>query len=170
MSRTIIILGAGAVISGLLVGIGWLSGASHEQGKARQVENEQLRAAFDQGRQLGVVRDQVITKYVDRVEVVERVGKTIIKEVPVYVSSAADAACVVPTGFVRVHDATAAGVPPPGRAGPADEAPAGIALSAVAGTVAENYTSCNANAEQLIALQELVREYQQATSPNQVKQ
>lgn len=32
-------------------------------------------------------------------------------------------------------------------------APAGIALSAIAGTVSDNYVRCHENAEQLIALQ-----------------
>ncbi|MOA25754.1 hypothetical protein D3C78_1464990 [compost metagenome] len=66
----------------------------------------------------------------------------------------------MPAGFVRLHDAAAGNLPPPDPAGAADEAPAGIALSAVAGTVAGNYTSCNANAEQLRQLQAYVQEHQ----------
>lgn len=99
---------------------------------------------------------QVVTKYVDRVQVVRGKGDTIIKEVPVYVDREADRACAVPVGFVRVHDAAAANMPV-GDPGTADAAPAGIALSAVAGTVADNYTTCHENAEQLIALQARLR-------------
>ncbi|WP_334070414.1 hypothetical protein [Burkholderia cepacia] len=100
---------------------------------------------------------KVVTQYVDRVQVVREKGDTIIKEVPVYVDREADRACVVPVGFVRVHDGAAANVPV-GDPGSADAAPSGIALSAVAATVTGNYTTCYENAEQLIALQARVRD------------
>ncbi|EPS1222160.1 hypothetical protein ACVBR5_001397 [Burkholderia cenocepacia] len=100
---------------------------------------------------------KVVTQYVDRVQVVREKGDTIIKEVPVYVDREADRACVVPVGFVRVHDSAAANVPV-GDPGSADAAPSGVALSAVAATVAGNYTTCHENAEQLIALQARVRD------------
>ncbi|WP_034196660.1 hypothetical protein [Burkholderia cenocepacia] len=100
---------------------------------------------------------KVVTQYVDRVQVVREKGDTIIKEVPVYVDHEADRACVVPVGFVRVHDSAAANVPV-GDPGSADAAPSGVALSAVAATVAGNYTTCHENAEQLIALQARVRD------------
>ncbi|WP_205169168.1 hypothetical protein [Burkholderia sp. LMG 13014] len=100
---------------------------------------------------------KVVTQYVDRVQVVRENGDTIIKEVPVYVDREADRACTIPVGFVRVHDSAAANVPV-GDPGTADAATSGIALSAVAATVAGNYTSCHENAEQLIALQARVRD------------
>ncbi|HEF4725379.1 hypothetical protein LGN04_05810 [Burkholderia multivorans] len=100
---------------------------------------------------------KIVTQYVDRVRVVREKGHTIIKEVPVYVDREADRACVVPLGFVRVHDAAAANVPV-GHPGSTDAAAAGVALSAVAATVADNYTTCHENAEQLIALQARVRD------------
>nr|WP_217442977.1 hypothetical protein [Burkholderia diffusa] len=100
---------------------------------------------------------KVVTQYVDRVQVVREKGDTIIKEVPIYVDREADRACVVPLGFVRVHDGAAANVPV-GGPGNADAAPSGVALSAVAATVAGNYTTCHENAEQLIALQARVRD------------
>ena len=74
------------------------------------------------------------------------------KEAPVHVPVPADAACAINRGFVRLHDAAAAGeLPEPAR--DADAAAAGIALSAVAGTVAANYQTCFEPAEQLRALQ-----------------
>ena len=69
----------------------------------------------------------------------------------------ADAACSINRGFVRLHDAAAAGeLPEPAR--DADAAPAGVALSAVTGTLAANYQTCHENAEQLKALQVWVGE------------
>ena len=91
-----------------------------------------------------------------------RSGDTIIKEVPVYVPVQADAACTINRGFVRLHDAAAAGkLPEPAR--DADAAATGIALSAVAGTVAANYQTCHENAEQLRALQTWVTEMKVAS-------
>lgn len=122
------------------------------------LDNSRLREAFEQGQELGTVRDRVVTEYVEKIVTVYKQGATIVKEIPVYVSKAADAACVVPAGFVRVHDASAANVPVSGGPLGTDDGPSGIALSTVAGTVADNYTICRANAEQLKALQKWVRE------------
>ena len=94
----------------------------------------------------------VVTQYVNRIRIVREQGETIFKEVPVYVPVQADAACTINRGFVRLHDAAAAGeLPEPAR--DADAAAADIALSAVAGTVTANYQTCHENAEQLRALQ-----------------
>ena len=124
-----------ALIAAALIGFGWIKGAEHVQAKWNAaVQQQTLQAA--------AIREK---------------GDTIIKEVPVYVPVQADAACSINRGFVRLHDAAAAGeLPEPAR--DTDAAAAGIALSAVAGTVAANYQSCHENAEQLRALQAWVRE------------
>lgn len=141
-----------AVLAAALVGVGWVKGASHVKAEwdAEVVKQSLTAARVEKAQAQATV--QVVTEYVDRVKIVRQAGETIIKEVPVYVPAQADAACVVPRGFVRLHDAAAHGVVPE-PAGNSDASPAGVALSAVAGTVAENYTACRANAEQLSALQ-----------------
>ncbi|HHA2639024.1 TPA: hypothetical protein ACOEOP_000960 [Stenotrophomonas maltophilia] len=103
---------------------------------------------------------RVVTEYVDRVQLVRERGTTIVKEVPVYVTATADAACAVPVGFVHIHDAAASGDPAAGPAGDPDAPAAGVALSAVAETVAGNYTTCHATAAQVVALQDLARRLQ----------
>ena len=145
-----------AVLSVALVGFGWIKGASHVQARwDAAVQQQALRVAAIRERQAQTTV-KVVTEYVDRVRVVREKGDTIIKEVPVYVPVQADAACTINRGFVRLHDAAAAGeLPDP--AGDADAAAADIALSAVAGTVAANYQTCRENAEQLIALQAWAR-------------
>lgn len=95
---------------------------------------------------------KVVTEYVDRVKVVKVKGDTIIKEVPVYVTQEADSNCTINRGFVELHDA-AANNRLPIAAGNLDEAAPGIKLSTVGTTVADNYTRCHENAEQLRALQ-----------------
>ena len=135
-----------------LVGFGWIKGAGHVQARwDAAVQQQTLHAAVVQKRQAEATV-KVVTEYVDRIRVVREKGDTIIKEIPVYVPVQADAACSINRGFVRLHDAAAAGeLPQPAR--DADAASTGIALSSVAGTVAANYQTCHENAEQLRSLQ-----------------
>ncbi len=151
-----------AALSVALVGFGWIKGAGHVQAQwDASIQQQALQAAAIRERQAQATV-QVVTQYVDRVRVVREKGETIIKEVPVYVPVQADAACTINRGFVRLHDAAAAGeLPEPAR--DADAAAADIALSAVAGTVAANYQTCHENAEQLRALQTWVREMKVAS-------
>lgn len=136
-----------------LFSFGWLKGASHVQ-----AQWDAATAALQQAQAQAQIRQaqatvKVVTEYVDRIRVVREKGDTIIKEVPVYVPVQADAACTINRGFVRLHDAAAAGeLPEPIR--DADAAAAGLTLSAVAGVVVANYQACHENAEQLRALQQ----------------
>ena len=98
----------------------------------------------------------------DRIQTLTR---TLIEKVPVHVTPAADRACVVPLGFVRVHDAAAAGdlSALSGAPGQSDDAPSGLALSAVAGAVVANYGTCNTTAQQLSDLQAWLKAEQAVT-------
>lgn len=135
-----------------LLAIGWSSGAAHVQDKWDAEKQAQALAAAQTGQHQAEATVQVVTEYVDKIKVVRERGATIIKEVPVYVNAQADAGCIINAGFVRLHDA-AAGNAISLSPGPADATPSGVALSTVAGTVADNYQRCHENAEQLIALQ-----------------
>lgn len=108
---------------------------------------------------------RIVTQYVDRVQTVRVKGDTITKEIPVYVTSKADAACVIPAGFVRVHAAAAANIAPDTTAGDPDAPAAGLTLSAVADTVAGNYTTCNGIREQVIGLQDYIRSLPASAQP-----
>jgi len=134
------------LLAAALIGFGWIKGAGHVQAQW----------------------DAAVQKQTLQTAAVREKGDTIVKEVPVYVPVQADAACAINRGFVRMHDAAAAGeLPEPAR--DADAAAAGLALSAVAGTVAANYQTCHENAEQLRALQAWVREMgaaEQTPSPS----
>ena len=138
-------------------GFGWLKGASHVQAQwdAASAAQQQARAQVQIRQAEATV--QVVTQYVDRIQVVREKGDTLIQEVPVYVPVQADAACTVHRGFVSLHDAAAAGeLPEPAR--DADAPAEGLALSAVAATVVTNYQTCHENAEQLKALQDWIRQ------------
>ena len=156
-----------AALAVALIGFGWVKGAGHVQARwDASIQQQALQVTAIRERQAQATI-KVVTQYVDRVHVVREKGETIIKEVPVYVPVQADAACTINRGFVRLHDAAAAGELPE-TARDADAAPAGLALSAVAGTVAANYQTCHENAEQLRALQAWISEVraeEQASSP-----
>ncbi|MFC3278926.1 hypothetical protein [Xanthomonas fragariae] len=104
---------------------------------------------------------KVVVGYVDRVQIVREAGATITREIPIDVTQKADAACAIPAGFVRLHDAAASGNPAGPTAGDPDAPAAGITLSAVA----NNYTSCHATAAQLSALQDWIYLHLPAAAP-----
>ncbi|MFC0155945.1 hypothetical protein ACFFJ4_20825 [Xanthomonas dyei] len=107
----------------------------------------------------------VVTQYVDRVQIVREAGATITREIPIYVTQKADAACAIPAGFVRLHDAAASGNPAGPPTGDPDAPATGVTLSGIAGTVAGNYTRCHATAAQLSALQDWIDLHLPAAPP-----
>jgi hypothetical protein len=102
----------------------------------------------------GRVNDAIAVQQQATHDRIRTVTKTIIEEVPTYVTAQADAHCTVPLGFIRVHDAAADGLPPvPLGSGRSADAPSGVAISSVAATVAGNYGLCNGFREQLMGWQ-----------------
>ena len=128
---------------------------------AAETTARRLQGELDQA----ALSEKVVIRYVDRVRVVREVGATITKEIPVYVTAKADAACPIPAGFVRVHDAAAQGVPLGEPAGDPEAPAPGVTLSAVADTVAGNYTACHETGTQLTELQAWLRGLQAIETP-----
>lgn len=126
--------------------------AAERRAEKAAMEARQLKADLNDARENPVV----ITQYVDRVREIRVKGDTIIQKVPVYVTAEADAACTVPAGFVRLHDAAAANAPLDDP-GDTDARPSGVALSAVAETVADNYTAYHELAARFDALRDKLR-------------
>lgn len=100
---------------------------------------------------------QIEAVAVARIRKVREASQTLLEKVRAHVSSEADDRCVVPVGFVRLHDAAASGLPASGPAGLADDAASGTALSGVGAALVQNYGIARENAEQLKALQAWVR-------------
>lgn len=71
-----------------------------------------------------------------------------------------DTQCNITRGFVELHDTAAKGVPLADR--PKSVEPTNIRLDQVSSLVAENYYSCNQIRDQLIGLQAIVKQYQEA--------
>lgn len=143
------------VACGTAFGAGWTV-------KGWQVDSGQLATAertIETMDQKAATTTQIGEQSAAAAAQIQTVTRTIIKEVPRYVSRQADAGCRVPDGFVGVHDSAASGVPPvPPAAGQPYDAASGVDLSAVAVTVADNYGTCNAVRQQLLDLQRWVRE------------
>jgi apolipoprotein N-acyltransferase len=121
-----------------------------------------------QGRQDILIREKSV---IERVEVQERiVTQNIVKEVKVKdkqievvhdkiietITVKDDSMCVLPESFVRVHNASATGIP---ESTPrVDGAPSGVALSDAERTIADNYEAYHKVANELTALQKWVKE------------
>lgn len=148
----------------VLAGVLYLKQQSRRaEARARHAEQAaaRMQAELAQAR-LG---ERVVIRYVDRVGSVRAHAATLQREIPRHVTTTADAACPVPVGFVRLHDAAAQGMPIDPAAGNPDAPAPGIALSGVAATVAGNYATCHETAAQLTALQDWVRGLQAIRTP-----
>jgi hypothetical protein len=128
----------------------------HARGAAAERFRWEARVAADQARAAKLADAQAVAGAAVGASVAARqaevriLRQTLIREVPRYVTLEADARCAVPVGLVRLHDAAAAGLPvATDAAEQSADAASGLALSAVAETVADNYGACHANAEAL---------------------
>lgn len=155
----------GVLLVAVIFGLGFTAQAKLDAAKRRAATAEanvrRLQGELAQAN----LSERVVTRYVDRVQVVREAAATITKEIPVYVTVEADAACPIPVGFVRVHNAAAEGVPLGEPAGDSNAPAAGLTLSAVAATVNDNYAACHENAEQVTALQAYLRGLQAIETP-----
>jgi len=102
---------------------------------------------------------KVVTKYINKIEIVKEKGDAIVKEIPKFVTATADGQCVIPNGFVLLHDSASRNeVPDSTRS--VDEGASSVKLSGVATTVSENYNLYHQVSQQLKSLQEWVKEQQ----------
>lgn len=145
-----------AIVLALGFAVWWIydAGKESEQRKAQIAALQADKAALTVALERAKASERVVTKYIDRVKVVQGRTQTIIKEVPIYVPADSPD---LPPGLRVFHDATAQGeLPDPTRI--ADAAP--VPAQDLATTVIDNYGICHANAEQVIALQDWIREQQ----------
>ena len=107
--------------------------------------------SIETGIKQAVVSDQTITRYVDRVQIVQGKSRTIIKEIPIYVQDTVN----LSGGWRMLHDSSVKSeLPDPTRI--VDEGT--ISLESATQTILENYQACNVNSETLSSLQGWVRE------------
>lgn len=105
------------------------------------------------------VTASVVTKYVDRVRVIHDKGRTIIKKVPIYVTSKDNAQCVINNGFVELWNA-ANQMRIPDTTTTFNEKPSNVILTDVAAEHAKEAQIQHETEQQLISLQEWVKAQQ----------
>jgi hypothetical protein len=160
-----------ALTAGVCLAIGAASGwtvrdwkAGSDAAAAAKAEAEETRRTLNRERGQSDLTTSIETEAVKAQVEIRWRTQTLIREVPVYVTSDADTRCIVPVGFVRIHDAAASGNPLPEPSGLADDAPSGVAISAAAATIIANYGQYDAVSRQLTDLQKWVREQQALTN------
>lgn len=130
-----------AVVGALVLGGLWLYRASllgDISDLQREVKTQTDRAELAAKVAASATATQVVvTKTVEKIVEVKVKGDTIVKEVPVYVTKAADNGCTVTNGAVSVLNAAAANVLLPGDPGGVQDGPSGVTLSTITGTAAQ---------------------------------
>jgi hypothetical protein len=110
------------------------------------------------------VTESVGARVEKRAVEIRYITRTLIKEVPVYVTAEADRLYPVPVGAVRLHDLAAQGSAPaiPDGSGEPVDTPSGVAMSAFVATVVDNYGVCREVRGQVIGWQEWYAEQAKA--------
>lgn len=147
----------GALLAALV--LGYFAWADHigdvREGQVRAQYAKQAKAVDDAR---AAISPPIAARQEVAQEKIRTVFKTIIKEVPTYVSIND---CPMSPGFRVFHDAAANGeVPDASRIADAAAVPA----PDVANTVAANYQVCHTNSARLTGLQEWVRAQERATA------
>ena len=109
-----------------------------------------------------------VVKYVDKIRYIKQKAEVITKEIPVYVTKEADANCTITDGFVMLHNKAANS-----RETKVSDATfnpnattSGTKLSTVAETVTVNYSKYHELSQQLISLQNWVKEQEKLWNNN----
>lgn len=146
------LLAGAALIVGVFI-FGYMKGSAVAETRIAEFAAKESKAALELEKESAKISTRVVTQYVDKVRVIkekEYVYRDIIKD---SVPSQYD----LSSGWVYTHDISAsAGDADPARA--SDETPSGIKDNKALETIAGNYAICQANAEQLTALQAWIRE------------
>ena len=133
--------------SGLYVGHKWGDSA------CKDAVIEAQRHSIETGVKQAEASDKIITKYVDRVKIVQGKSREIIKEVKVYVKD--DANIMLSPNFRLFHDSSAKSEISSRTSNPDGKA---VTVEDLANTIAGNYGICHENSATLISLQDWVRE------------
>lgn len=118
---------------------GFKAGVAHEKAaEARRLDRARKDVARREAKAVKIT-DTIRAEHGREVVRIQTRTVTLIKEVPTYVSPAADTRCVIPVGFVRLYDAAVRSSELPAAAGGPLDAPSGIELSGLLATDVENF-------------------------------
>lgn len=134
---------------------------------AEKAKTAAVTKAMEEARALGIAEGQItITAGAHFADVQTKIVTKVIhdiKEVKVYVTPKADAACIVPAGFVLAHNSAArepSAPSIPDAPGQSPDDPSGVKLSEALATVEANYGTYYQTRAQLIELQNWIKEQQ----------
>lgn len=146
-------LGFVGMVGMMVFGLGVMYGDQRTGQKHIDYITSQAAATVKLVRAQQVVVTKVETKYRDRIKTIYLNGDEIEKSVRDYISPAANAACTINLGFVRVIDAAWTSTPT-GAASESDGESTGISLTETAETTAHNAKVCLAWREQALGWRE----------------
>lgn len=101
------------------------------------------------------IKETIVVEYVDRVKTIREKEYVYVTQIETIVPSQ----CDLSSGWVHMHDASASGGDAD-TAGASDETPSGVKDNQALSVVAQNYSLCQQNAEQLRSLQEWINRTQ----------
>jgi hypothetical protein len=146
-----------AIVVIVALGISMLAGWQVRSWKAEADDKKRVEKVHKvyvdrvvKGDAVAVATEKVITK-------IEYRTRTVLKEVPKYVTAETDKSFPLSNGFVRLHDYAVTGgdpIAPSDSDGAASDTPASEAI----GTIVENYATCDVDRERLRGLQDWVRQ------------
>jgi hypothetical protein len=136
----------------------FMAGASNNESHWAEKVNQMEVKVAKQEVAAAELTTEVITKYVDRVKIVEGKTREIIKKVPVYITKESDDKCVINNGFVSLHNSSASNNEISNSTGSSNEESTDVKLSTIATTVSENYGTYYQVVEQLKSLQDWIKQ------------
>jgi hypothetical protein len=139
----------------LAIGLFFIGAISNEEKWQLKVKEMEVKVA-KQEVAAAEMTTEIITKYVDRVKIVEGKTHEIIKKVPVYITKESDDKCTINNGFVSVFNSSASQTKIPNTTRDVNETASNVKLSTVATTITENYGTYYQVAEQLKSLQDWI--------------
>lgn len=140
-------------------GYGWTQGAEYQLSKQQVIDDKNTIHILQTKIKQAQITERVVTQYVDKIRIVKEKGDTIIKKIPVYITQENDSRCAVPESFGLLWNATNRGdIPTSARI--ADETTSAIVLSDIAAQHATEATICRATEQQLISLQDWIKQQQ----------
>lgn len=146
----------------LLGGSAFYKGSEYQKTKQQATQGKHTEQVLDQRVKNEVKSNESTTQTIKEVEVIKWKTKEVIKNVPVYITKTADSKCVIPNGFVSLHDSSASGEgfkSDPATTSLLYDSPSEVKLSEVGETVAENYGTYHQEMKRFTGLQSWVQTY-----------
>jgi hypothetical protein len=121
----------------------------------QKYENQIIHLQLELVKEQNNIKERIVNKYIDKVKIVKEKEYVYVNQ-----SSSVPDTTILSTGWVHLHDSAATN----SDADPAvvtDANPSGIATNIALGTIAGNYSTCEQTRQQLIALQDWIRQTQE---------